>query len=54
MKVTEEIRGFKTDHISAEGIAELKEAARKGRIWSVLATSVAKSGHPGGAGGHLE
>ena len=49
MKVTEEIRGFRSDHISAEGILELKEAARKGRLWSVLATSVAKSGHPGGA-----
>jgi len=49
MKVSEEIRGFKSEHISAEGILELKEAARKGRIWSVLATSVAKSGHPGGA-----
>ncbi len=49
VKVTEEIRGFKTDKISSAGIEELKEAARMGRIWSVIATSVAKSGHPGGA-----
>ena len=27
----------------------LKERARKGRLWSVIATSAAKSGHPGGA-----
>ncbi|MDO5563327.1 MAG: transketolase [Synergistaceae bacterium] len=49
MKVTEEIRGFKAANISSDGIAELKEAARKARIWSILATSVAKSGHPAGA-----
>jgi len=49
MKVIEEIRGFKTDSISASGVEELKEAARKARIWSVIATSVAGSGHPGGA-----
>lgn len=49
MKVTEEIRGFKAKKISDAGVAELKEAARRGRLWSVLATSVAKSGHPAGA-----
>ena len=49
MKVVEEIRGLKASRISPEGIAELREASRKGRLWSVLATSVARSGHPGGA-----
>ena len=49
MKVTEEIRNFNSKNISEAGISELKEAARKGRLWSVLATSVANSGHPGGA-----
>ena len=28
MKVTEEIRGFKSEGISAEGVAELRGAAR--------------------------
>lgn len=49
MKVSTEIRGFKAGKISSEGIAELKEASRKGRVASIIATSVAKSGHPGGA-----
>jgi transketolase len=49
MKVIEEIRGFKTKDISEAGLAELREAARKGRLSAVLATSVANSGHPGGA-----
>lgn len=49
MKVVDEIKGFKADAISAEGIEELKNAARKARLWSVLATSVANSGHPAGA-----
>lgn len=49
MKVVNEIRGFRSPRISAEGIAELKEASRLGRLYSVIATSVAKSGHPGGA-----
>ena len=49
MKVISEIRGFKAQEISEEGLTELKEAARRGRISSVLATSVANSGHPGGA-----
>ena len=49
MKVADEIRGFKAKEISEEGLAELQEAARRGRISSVLATSVANSGHPGGA-----
>ena len=49
MKVSEEIRGFKSVKITVEGISELKDAARRGRLWSVIATSAAKSGHPGGA-----
>ena len=49
MKVVDEIKGFKANAISAEGIEELKNAARKARLWSVLATSVANSGHPAGA-----
>ncbi len=49
MKVINEIRDFKAQEISEEGLAELKETARRGRISSVLATSVANSGHPGGA-----
>ena len=49
MKVIEEIRNFKNSTISAEGLEELKEAARKGRLWSVLATSIANSGHPAGS-----
>lgn len=49
MKVADEIRGFKAKEISEEGLAELQEAARRGRISSVLATSAANSGHPGGA-----
>lgn len=49
MKVTEEIRNFAKPVISKEGIEEIKEAARKGRLWSVIATSAANSGHPGGA-----
>ncbi|MCF0248457.1 MAG: transketolase [Synergistes sp.] len=49
MKVTDEIRNFKADGISAEGVAELQEAARDAKIWTVIATAVAKSGHPAGA-----
>ncbi|WP_303322345.1 thiamine pyrophosphate-dependent enzyme, partial [Cloacibacillus evryensis] len=49
MKVTEEIRGFKSEGISAEGVAELRGAAREARVWAVVATAAAKSGHPAGA-----
>ena len=49
MKVTEEIRGFKAAKISDDGIAELKEAARIGRLNTIIATAAAKSGHPAGA-----
>ncbi|MEG1641784.1 MAG: transketolase [Synergistaceae bacterium] len=49
MKVTAELKNFKATKISKEGLEELKEASRKGRISSIIATSVAKSGHPGGA-----
>ncbi|NLD05760.1 MAG: transketolase [Synergistaceae bacterium] len=49
MDPTNEIRGFKAAKICPEMMAELKEKARKGRVWSVIATSAAKSGHPGGA-----
>ena len=46
MKVTEEIRNFKAESISANGIEELKEASREARVWAVVATAAAKSGHP--------
>ena len=49
MKVTEEIRNFKAESISANGIEELKEASREARVWAVVATAAAKSGHPAGA-----
>lgn len=49
MAIAEELRNLKAREISDKSIEELKEAARKGRISSILATSVAKSGHPGGA-----
>lgn len=49
MDSIKEIRGFRTPGLSPEMTAELKEKARKGRAWSVVATSAAKSGHPGGA-----
>lgn len=49
MKVIEEIRHFKADGISAAGAAELREAAREARVWAVVATAAAKSGHPAGA-----
>lgn len=49
MRVIDEIRNFKADEISAKGIEELREASRDARIWAVIATSVAKSGHPAGA-----
>ncbi len=49
MDPTNEMKGFRAVKVSPEMTAELKEKARKGRIWSVIATSAAKSGHPGGA-----
>lgn len=49
MTVAEEIRGFKAKELSDNTVAALQESARRGRIWSVLATSAASSGHPGGA-----
>ena len=49
MKAANEIRGFKAVRITTEGVQELKEAARAGRVNSIFATSAAKSGHPAGA-----
>jgi transketolase len=49
MDPTTEMRNFKAAKITPEMTSELKERARKGRVWSVIATSAAKSGHPGGA-----
>lgn len=49
MDSTNELKNFKAVKMSSETIAELKEKARKGRVWSIIATSAAKSGHPGGA-----
>ncbi len=49
MKVTEEIRNVTAESISANGIEELKEASREARVWAVVATAAAKSGHPAGA-----
>ena len=49
MNIAEEIRNFRAEGISAEGAAKLAEAARRARMWAVVATSAAKSGHPAGA-----
>ena len=49
MDPTTEMRCFKAAKITPEMTEVLKERARKGRLWSVIATSAAKSGHPGGA-----
>ena len=49
MDPTTEMKGFRAAKVSPEMTTELKERARKGRVWSVIATSAAKSGHPGGA-----
>ena len=49
MESTNELKKFKAVKMSSDTIAELKEKARKGRVWSIIATSAAKSGHPGGA-----
>lgn len=54
MKYAEQIRGFKAEKMSGELAAELKEACRKGRLWSVMMTSAAKSGHPGGSLSSME
>ncbi len=49
MNIAEEIRSFRAAAISAEGAAKLAEAARRARMWAVVATSAANSGHPAGA-----
>ncbi len=49
MNIAEEIRNFRAESVSAEGAAKLAEAARRARMWTVAATSAAKSGHPAGA-----
>lgn len=54
MNYTEQIRGFKAEKISAELAAELDDACRKGRLWSIMMTSAAKSGHPGGSLSSME
>lgn len=54
MRYTEELRGFKAAKMSNEQVAELNEACRKGRVWSVMMTSAAKSGHPGGSLSSME
>lgn len=54
MNYTEQIRGFKSEKMSGELIAKLKEACRKGRLWSVMMTSAAGSGHPGGSLSSME
>lgn len=54
MKYIEEIRGFQYEKMSSELLAELNEACRKSRLWSVMMTSAAKSGHPGGSLSSME
>lgn len=54
MKFTEHFRTFKPENLSKDAIAELNEACRKGRLWSIMMTSAAKSGHPGGALSSME
>lgn len=54
MRYTEQIRGFKAERMSGELVAELNEACRKGRLWSVMMTAAAKSGHPGGSLSSME
>lgn len=49
MKLTDELRGFKAKELSKEAVEELQTTARRARLWSLLATSAASSGHPGGA-----
>ncbi|MDO5114921.1 MAG: transketolase [Synergistaceae bacterium] len=49
MRVTEEMRNFKAESIGEECAARLREAAREARMWAVVATSAANSGHPAGA-----
>ena len=41
MNIAEEIRNFRAEGISAEGAAKLAEAARRARMWAVVATSAA-------------
>lgn len=54
MNYAEQIRGFKAEKVSAELAAELNEACRKGRLWSIMMTSAARSGHPGGSLSSME
>lgn len=49
MNLSKEIRNFKCDRIGASDAAELALGAREARMWAVVATSAAKSGHPAGA-----
>lgn len=49
MNIADEIRNFKAECISEEGAGKLAEAARRARMWTVVATSAANSGHPAGA-----
>jgi transketolase len=54
MKCAENLRGFKAKSLSLEEVAEIKEACRKGRLWTVIMTSVAGSGHPAGSLSSME
>lgn len=54
MRYSEQIRGFKSERMSRELTEELREACRKGRLWSLMMTSAAKSGHPGGSLSSME
>lgn len=54
MKYAEQIRGLKAERMSSELEAELNEACRKGRLWSLMMTAAAKSGHPGGSLSSME
>lgn len=54
MKCAERLRGFKPQSLNADEVAEINEACREGRLRSVVMTSVAKSGHPGGSLSSME
>lgn len=54
MKYINQIRGFKAEHMSVETAAELQEACRAGRLWSIMMTAAAQSGHPGGSLSSME
>ena len=49
MEFLQELKGFGAKQLTEGAILELSQAARSARLSSVLATSVANSGHPGGA-----